>query len=92
LHVMVVCNTIDCMTTTLTIRLPEKLARQFKSKARAANTTPTEVLREAAQKFVTQSRSDGKRLNAMQRHIDKYAGNWDGDISGEELLRLTRPS
>jgi predicted transcriptional regulator len=80
------------MTTTLTIRLPEKLARQLKSKARATNTTPTEVLRDAAAKFVAQSHLNGRKTNAMQRHIDKFAGTWDGDISGEELLKLTRPS
>ena len=79
------------MTTTLTIRLPETLARKLKSKARAANTTPTEVLREAAEKYVAQP-AKGEKLNAMQRHIYKYAGTWDGDISGEELLKMTRPS
>jgi predicted transcriptional regulator len=79
------------MTTTLTIRLPEKLARQLKSKARAANTTPTEVLRQAAEHFVA-GPAKREKLNAMQRHLNKYAGTWDGDISGEELLRLTRGS
>jgi predicted transcriptional regulator len=78
------------MTTTVTIRLPEKLARKLKSKARAANSTPTAVLREAAEKYVAQP-AKGEKLNAMQRHIEKYAGTWDGDISGEELLKLTRP-
>ena len=78
------------MTTTLTIRLPVNLARRLKSKARAAKTTPTEVLREAAERFVAEPEKREK-LNAMQRHILARAGTWDGDISGEELLELTRP-
>ena len=78
------------MTTTLTIRLPETLARKLKAKARASNTTPTEILREAAERFVS-APAKGEKLNAMQRHINKYAGTWDGDISGEQLLKLTRP-
>ena len=78
------------MTTTLTIRLPVILARRLKLKARAAKTTPTEVLREAAERFVAEPEKREK-LNAMQRHILARAGTWDGDISGEELLKLTRP-
>ena len=77
------------MTTTLTIRLPQTLARKLKAKARAANTTPTEVLRTAAEEFVAKP-AEAKKLNAMQRHLIARAGTWDGDISGEELLRLTR--
>ena len=30
-------------------------------------------------------------LNEMQRRIRERAGSWDGNISGEELLRRTRP-
>ena len=30
-------------------------------------------------------------LNEAQRHIRARAGRWDGSISGEELLRRTRP-
>jgi predicted transcriptional regulator len=77
------------MTTTLTIRLPVTLARKLKSKARAANTTPSEVLREAAEQFVAAPQTTNK-LSAIQRHILSRAGTWDGDISAEELLRLTR--
>lgn len=78
------------MTTTLTIRLPETLARKLKSKAHASNTTPTEVLREAAERYVARP-AKGKKLNAMQRHILSRAGTWDGDVSGRELLKITRP-
>jgi hypothetical protein len=78
------------MTTTLTIRLPSTLARQLKAKTRAAKTNPSAVLREAAENYVASSKA-GPEPNALQKHIAKYAGRWDGDISGEELLRRTRP-
>ena len=38
-----------------------------------------------------QTRRPGSGLNAMQEHIDAFAGRWDGYCSGEELLRRTRP-
>jgi len=75
------------MTETLTIRLPKSLARQFRAKTRAAKTNPTEVLRRAATNYV---RNDESARNAMVEHIRARAGTWDGDISGEELLRRTR--
>ena len=76
------------MTETLTIRLPKTLAREFRAKTRAAKTNPTEVLRQAAANYV---RSDQTARNAIVEHIRSRAGTWDGDISGEELLRRTRP-
>ena len=76
------------MTETLTIRLPKSLARDFRAKTRAANTNPTEVLRQAAADYV---RHDQTARNAMVEHIRARAGTWDGDVSGEELLRRTRP-
>jgi hypothetical protein len=76
------------MTETLTIRLPKSLARDFRAKTRAAKTNPTEVLREAAANYV---RNDPAARNAIVEHIRARAGTWDGDISGEELLRRTRP-
>src|SRR5215475_3593196 len=76
------------MTETLTIRLPKSLARQFRAKTRAARTNPTAVLREAAAKYV---RNDPSARNAIVEHIRARAGTWDSDISGEELLRKTRP-
>ena len=36
-------------------------------------------------------RNDPAARNAMVEHIRARAGTWDGDISGEELLRRTRP-
>jgi hypothetical protein len=76
------------MTETLTIRLPKSLARNFRAKTRAAKTNPTEVLRKAAADYV---KNDEVALNAALAHIRARAGTWDGDISGEELLRRTRP-
>ncbi|MEJ0090981.1 MAG: hypothetical protein WDM80_14715 [Limisphaerales bacterium] len=76
------------MTETLTIRLPKALARNFRAKTRAAKTNPTEVLRKAAADYV---KNDGAALDATLAHIRARAGTWDGDISGEELLRRTRP-
>jgi hypothetical protein len=58
--------------------------------AKAAKTTPSAVLRRAAEDYVRKNKS-GAKLNAMQKHIIARAGTWDGDISGEELLRRTRP-
>ena len=72
----------------MTIRLPAKLAAQFKAKARHAKTSPTEILRQAATEYV---RDNKAARTAMQRHINARAGTWDGDISGAELLKLTRP-
>ena len=77
------------MTTTLTIRLPVRLAREFKAKTKAAKTSPSAVLRRAAAEFV--KKKGGSDLNAMQEHILARAGSWDGYCSGEELLRKTRP-
>jgi hypothetical protein len=76
------------MTETLTIRLPRSLAREFRAKTRAARTNPTEVLRQAAADYV---RNDPGARNAIVQHIRSRAGSWDGDTSGEELLRRTRP-
>lgn len=78
------------MTTTLTIRMPAALARELRTKAKAANTSPSAVLRRAAAEYVRQTPSE-PTLNGMQEHINARAGRWDGHCSGEELLRRTRP-
>jgi predicted transcriptional regulator len=78
------------MTTTLTIRLSEDLARELKARTKAAKSSPSAVLRRAAATYVRGKKS-GAGLSAMQEHIDAYAGSWDGYCSGEELLRRTRP-
>jgi predicted transcriptional regulator len=76
------------MTETLTIRLPKSLAREFRAKTRAAKTNPTEVLRKAAADYVQKNRA---AQDAAVEHIRRFAGTWDGYVSGEELLKRTRP-
>jgi predicted transcriptional regulator len=76
------------MTETLTIRLPKSLARDFRAKTRAAKTNPTAVLRQAAADYV---HHDATARNAIVEHIRARAGTWDSDVSGEALLRRTRP-
>ena len=77
------------MTEIMTIRLPRQLAQDLKSKARAARTTPSAVLREMAAQYVKSKRKPAR--NALQEHIVTHAGRWDGYCSGQELLRKTRP-
>ncbi|HEY1788881.1 MAG TPA: hypothetical protein VGJ73_12025 [Verrucomicrobiae bacterium] len=69
------------VTETITIRLPKALAQEFRTKARAAGTTPSKVLSGAVIKFVRKE---------IVEHIRARAGTWDGDIPGEDLLRKTR--
>jgi hypothetical protein len=78
------------MTETLTIRLPRRLARELKAKARSSKTTPTAVLRRMTAEYV-RSQKQTAALNPLQEHIVSHAGHWDGYCSGEELLRKTRP-
>jgi metal-responsive CopG/Arc/MetJ family transcriptional regulator len=78
------------MTSTLTIRLPAALAREFKSRTKRAKTSPSAVLRRAAADYLRE-RKTAAGPNSMQDHIDAFAGTWDGYCSGEELLRKTRP-
>jgi len=77
------------MTQTMTIRLPGRLARDLKTKAQAARTTPSAVLRQMATEYVKSSKKTAR--NALQEHIVTHAGRWDGYCTGEELLRKTRP-
>jgi hypothetical protein len=75
------------MTETFIIRLPKSLARDFRAKTRAAKTNPTVVLRRGAADYVKNQAA----CDAAVEHIRAHAGTWDGDVSGEELLRRTRP-
>ena len=77
------------MTEIMTIRLSRQLAQDLKSKAQAARTTPSAVLREMAAEYVKSRKKPAR--NALQEHIVTHAGRWDGYCSGEELLRKTRP-
>jgi predicted transcriptional regulator len=80
---------MTCMTQTLTIRLPQGLARRVKSKARASNTNVSAVARRLLAEYARGHKSQAG-ANALQQHIDSYAGSWDGHCSGEDLLRRTR--
>jgi bifunctional DNA-binding transcriptional regulator/antitoxin component of YhaV-PrlF toxin-antitoxin module len=40
---------------------------------------------------VIEARKKPGVLNDFQKHIRQRAGSWDGNISGKELLRRTRP-
>ena len=77
------------MTEIMTIRLPRQLAQDLKTKAQAAKTTPSAVLRQMAADYVKRAKKPAR--NALQEHIVTHAGRWDGYCSGEELLRKTRP-
>jgi hypothetical protein len=77
------------MTEIMTIRLPRHLAQDLKTKAQAAKTTPSAVLRQMAADYVKRAKKPAR--NALQEHIATHAGRWDGYCSGEELLRKTRP-
>ena len=83
------CSTAWCMTEIMTIRLPRQLAADLKSKAQAAKTTPSAVLRQMAADYVKSGKKPAR--NALQEHILAHAGRWDGYCSGEELLCKTRP-
>lgn len=78
----------ECGTETLTICLPQAHAREFRAKTRAARTNPSEVLRQTAARYV---REDPTARRAIVEHLSSRAGTWAGAISGEELLRRTRP-
>jgi hypothetical protein len=77
------------MTEIMTIRLPRQLAEDLKTKAKAAKTTPSAVLRQMAAEYVKSAKKPVR--NALQEHIVTHAGRWDGYCSGEELLHKTRP-
>jgi len=40
---------------------------------------------------VIEARKKPGSLNLVQQHVLRRAGTWDGKLSGEELLRRTRP-
>jgi hypothetical protein len=77
------------MTKVLTVRLPTRLAQDFKAKTRSAGTTPSAVLRRFASEYVKARKQPDR--NVLQEHILSHAGRWEGHCSGVELLRKTRP-
>jgi bifunctional DNA-binding transcriptional regulator/antitoxin component of YhaV-PrlF toxin-antitoxin module len=58
---------------------------------RALGIAPGTVLEWSVQGDVIEARKKPGVLNEFQKHIRQRAGSWDGKISGQELLRRTRP-
>ena len=67
-----------------TTTIPEELRR-------ACGIGPGAVLIWSRRGGIIEARKKAGAPNALQRHIRARAGTWDGDISGEALLKLTRP-
>jgi bifunctional DNA-binding transcriptional regulator/antitoxin component of YhaV-PrlF toxin-antitoxin module len=58
---------------------------------RAAGVTTGSWLEWNCRRGVIEARPRHDKANAMQRHIAARAGTWDGYLSGEALLKRTRP-
>ncbi len=75
-----------CMTTVLSVRIEKKLAERA---AKAARGNLSAFVREAIAEKVKDIERRGN--DSLRAHIEARAGTWDGFVSGEELLRRTRP-
>ncbi len=58
---------------------------------RALGIAPGTVLQWAMRGDTIEARKKPGVLNELQKRIRERAGTWDGNISGRELLRRTRP-
>jgi bifunctional DNA-binding transcriptional regulator/antitoxin component of YhaV-PrlF toxin-antitoxin module len=58
---------------------------------RSCGIEPGAVLIWTVRHGVIEARKKAGVPNVVQRHIHARAGAWDGKLSGEELLRKTRP-
>jgi AbrB family looped-hinge helix DNA binding protein len=58
---------------------------------RALGIAPGTVLEWSVRGEAIEARKKPGVLNELQRRIRERAGSWDGQISGKELLRRTRP-
>ncbi len=58
---------------------------------RALGIAPGTVLEWSVRGDAIEARKKPGALNELQRRIRERAGSWDGQISGKELLRRTRP-
>lgn len=58
---------------------------------RALGIAPGTVLEWSVRGDALQARKKPGVLNELQRRIRERAGSWDGQVSGKELLRRTRP-
>jgi bifunctional DNA-binding transcriptional regulator/antitoxin component of YhaV-PrlF toxin-antitoxin module len=78
-------NTKETVVTQKgTTTIPEQIRR-------ATGISPGAVLVWSLRNGVIEARKKNRSPNALQRHIRERAGTWDGDISGVELLKKTRP-
>ena len=81
----VVCKR-GCMTTILSVRVEQSLARRAEKASRGSMSS---FVREAIEdKIKAIERADG---NAVVAHIKARAGSWNGLVGGVELLKRTRP-
>ena len=58
---------------------------------RALGIAPGTVLEWTVRGDAIEARKKPGVLNELQRRIRERAGSWDGQVSGKELLRRTRP-
>lgn len=58
---------------------------------RALGIAPGTILEWTVQGRVIEARKKAGVLNDLQKHIRQRAGTWNGKVSGQELLRRTRP-
>jgi AbrB family looped-hinge helix DNA binding protein len=58
---------------------------------RALGIAPGTVLQWSVRGDAIEARKKPGILNELQRRIRERAGSWDGQVSGKELLRRTRP-
>ena len=58
---------------------------------RALGIVPGTVLEWSVRGDAIEARKKPGVLNELQRRIRERAGSWDGQVSGKELLRRTRP-
>ena len=58
---------------------------------RALGIAPGTVLEWSVRGDAIEARKKPGVLNELQKRIRERAGSWDGQVSGKELLRRTRP-
>jgi bifunctional DNA-binding transcriptional regulator/antitoxin component of YhaV-PrlF toxin-antitoxin module len=58
---------------------------------RALGIGPSTVLQWAVRGDAIEARKKPGTLNELQKRICERASSWDGDITGKELLRKSRP-
>jgi AbrB family looped-hinge helix DNA binding protein len=75
-------NTVVTEKGTTTI--PQEIRRKL-------GIAPGTVLEWSVRGDAIEARKRPGVLNELQRRIRERAGSWDGQVSGKELLRRTRP-